>query len=93
MGGGNGEAADLSQRDDGEDEDLTQNRGDVSDRESVYSKNSKAISKAGDDDDDGAESGEDEIDDKRSLQVRGIARNRVRRETTLAQNRTSNARD
>lgn len=42
----------------------------MSDRESVYSKNSKAISKAGDDDDnDGAESGEDEeIDDKPSLQ-------------------------
>lgn len=89
----NNDPADLSQAEDNEEHDVTANRGDASDRESVYSKNSKAISKAGgDDDDDGEESGEDDQDDKPSLQVRGIAKNRDRRATTL-QNRVQTTRD
>lgn len=83
----------LSHDEDNDDEDATQNRGDHSDRESVYSKNSKALSKGGGDDDDGEESGEDSVDDKPSLQVRGIAKYRERREITLAQRQAANARD
>ena len=84
--GANDVVAEQSQNEDNEDFDATNNRGDMSDRESVYSKNSKAVSKAGgDDDDEGEESGEEDEDGKpRSLQERGIAKNRDRRQTTLA---------
>lgn len=63
---------------------MTSNRGGggASDNESQYSKNSKAVSKAGEDDDDGAgaESGEDEIEDSKAhVQAGGIAQNKGRR--------------
>ena len=87
------EDPEVTKNDGDEVEDVTQNKGDVSDAESIYSKISKAMSKGGGDDDDGDESGEESQDDKPSLQVRGIAKYRQRREVTLAQRQANIARE